>query len=65
MTPYWLLRLAQWARNPPGPARVRLVLIVIAICALVAGVEYFIGWPESLTVEPASGLRRPSIPVDP
>jgi hypothetical protein len=52
----WLLRLARWARNPPGPARVRLMLIVIALIAAVAGIEYLFGWPDTLSLEPRRGL---------
>ncbi|WP_297772274.1 hypothetical protein [uncultured Roseovarius sp.] len=51
--------MARWARHPPSPARVRLVLIVIAITAIIAGVEYFFGWPESLSLEPQKRFMRP------
>lgn len=49
MTPIWLMRMARWVRNPPSPARVRLVLGVIALCLGVAAIEYVWGWPEMLT----------------
>lgn len=55
----WLLRMARWARNPPGPARVRLMLIVIGLVALIAGVEYVIGWPDALSLEPRRGFNMP------
>lgn len=55
----WFLRLARWARNPPGPKTVRLVMIVIGLTALIAGIEYFIGWPESLSLEPQRRFWRP------
>ncbi|MGI3209595.1 hypothetical protein ACROSR_00600 [Roseovarius tibetensis] len=55
----WLLRMARWARNPPGPARVRLMLIVIGLVALIAGIEYVIGWPDALSLEPRRGLNMP------
>lgn len=48
MNPIWLMRMARWVRNPPSPARVRLVLGVIALCLLVFGFEYLFGWPEAL-----------------
>lgn len=54
MNMFWFLRMARWARNPPGPRQVRLVLIVIAITLVVVGIEYFFGWPDSLSVEPRS-----------
>ena len=43
------LRMAKWARNPPGEGRVRLVLGVIAICLALFAVERLVGWPEWLT----------------
>jgi len=55
----WFLRLARWARNPPGAKTVRLVLIVIGLTALIVGIEYFIGWPESLSLEPQRRIWRP------
>lgn len=51
----WLLRMAQWARNPPSPARVKLVLGVVAACILLVVLERIVGWPDALTVEK---LRR-------
>jgi len=52
----WLMRAARWARHPPSPGRVKLVLGVIAACLLLVGVELFLGWPEWLTV---GGARPP------
>jgi hypothetical protein len=46
MNPMWLIRLAQWARNPPSPERVKLVLAVIAVCLLIFGYEALFGWPD-------------------
>jgi hypothetical protein len=60
MSPLWLLRAARWARNPPSSARVKLVLGVIAACLVLAAIEHFWGWPDSLTVSktnPRGGLR--------
>lgn len=51
----WLLRMAQWARHPPSPARVKLVLGVMAACILLVVLERVFGWPDALTVEK---LRR-------
>jgi hypothetical protein len=51
----WLLRMARWARHPPSPRRVALVLGVAAACLLLAGIEHFWGWPQALTV---NALRR-------
>lgn len=55
----WLLRMAKWARNPPGPARVRLVLIVFGLVIVIAGIEYLFGWPDALSLEPRRGVRLP------
>ena len=50
MTPTQLLRMARWARHPPSPARVRLVVTVMALCFALWGVELIWGWPEALTL---------------
>jgi predicted acyltransferase len=55
----WLLRMAKWARNPPGPARVRLMLIVFGLVILIAGIEYLFDWPDALSLEPRRGLSLP------
>jgi hypothetical protein len=52
----WLLRMAKWARHPPSPQRVKLVLAVIAICFALWGVELLWGWPDALTV---NGKTKP------
>ena len=44
----WLVRMAQWARNPPSPQRVKLVFGVVALCLLIFGIEWLFGWPEWL-----------------
>lgn len=57
MDPRWLIRMSQWARNPPPAWKVKLVLGVIAAALLIAGYEALFGWPEALTPQ---GLgRRP------
>lgn len=50
MNLHWLMRMAQWARNPPSPGRVRLVLGVVAACFALWGIEQIWGWPDWLTV---------------
>ncbi len=52
MNPRWLLLMARLARNPPSAARVKLVLGVIVIIAILYLIERTIGWPDFLTVEP-------------
>lgn len=55
----WLLRMARWARRPPGPRTVRLWLIVIAVGLAIVGIEHFLGWPDALTLEPRRSVWRP------
>jgi len=55
----WLLRMARWARRPPGPRTVRLWLAVIGIGLALAGIELLFGWPEALTLEPGRWIARP------
>ncbi|MGL4310006.1 MAG: hypothetical protein ACRCSU_05920 [Paracoccaceae bacterium] len=45
-----LLRMSKWARNPPSRRQVIIGAIAIGGALLLAGVEYFIGWPEWATV---------------
>jgi hypothetical protein len=42
----------RWARNPPSPEKVKLVLGVVLICFALWGVELLGLWPESLSVNP-------------
>ena len=59
MTITWLLRMAKWARSPPGPARVRLMLVVFGLVILIAGIDYLFGWPDALGLEPRRGFKLP------
>jgi hypothetical protein len=52
---HWLVKAKRWAQNPPSEGRVNLVLGVVALCLVLVGIEYFIGWPDWMTVD---GLRR-------
>lgn len=49
MNPIWLMRMAKWVRHPPSWGRVKLVVGVIAACFVIFGIEYFWGWPDTLT----------------
>ncbi|MEW9920786.1 hypothetical protein AB2B41_14315 [Marimonas sp. MJW-29] len=51
MNPIWLLRMSKWARNPPSAARVKLVFGVIALAALIWGIEWMGWWPDWATAE--------------
>ena len=48
MRPLHLLRMARWAHRPPSEGRVKLVLGVIAICAVLWGLEQIFGFPDWL-----------------
>lgn len=54
-----LLRMAKLAHRPPGWKKVRLVLGIIAVCLVLAGLEYLFGWPAWLTVNSDSRGRIP------
>lgn len=52
------LRMMRWARHRPSRARMRVVLVTLAIVALVWGIEAAGLWPDWLTSEP---VRRPRV----
>ncbi|MGR3481536.1 hypothetical protein [Salipiger marinus] len=51
--------MARWVRHPPSAGRVRLVLIVLALCLALYAVERWISWPEALSPD---RLRLPLRP---
>ena len=55
----WLIRMAGWARNPPSPGRVKLVIGVIVLCLALYGVEQIWGWPDWLTPNKGGKIRLP------
>ncbi|SIR12453.1 hypothetical protein SAMN05421641_12619 [Paracoccus thiocyanatus] len=57
----WLIRASRWARNPPKPGTVKLVLGIIAAGLLLAGLEHFGFWPDWATTERPRGfqMQRP------
>ena len=57
--PVWLLRMAQWARNPPSWGRVKLVVFVVLICFAIYGIELLWGWPDWLSVNGKARLPKP------
>ena len=59
MNPRWLFRMARWAQNPPSEGRVKLVFGIIAVCLALFAVEYFVGWPEALSLDPKGWRYRP------
>jgi len=40
------MRARLWVRNPPSPARVKLVFGVIAAALVIVGLERFGLWPD-------------------
>lgn len=57
MNPRWFIRMAKWARHPPSPRMVRMVLGILAIGILLFLIEYQYGWPDWLTVNNGQGQR--------
>ena len=55
----WLIRMSQWARNPPPMCKVRLVVGVVLLCFAIYGVELLWGWPEFLTVNKRPRFSAP------
>ncbi|MGJ8626545.1 MAG: hypothetical protein ACSHXB_06250 [Sulfitobacter sp.] len=51
MNPNWLFRMSRLARNPPSLKRVKLVFGVIALAALIWGIEWMGWWPDWATAE--------------
>ena len=40
--------MARWARNPPSEQRVKLVLLIVLLCAALFVIERYVGWPDAL-----------------
>ena len=51
MNPFWLIRMARWARNPPGGRQVVFLIAVVVICLLIAGLAKLGYWPEWATLQ--------------
>jgi hypothetical protein len=49
INPRHFLHMSRWARKPPSAARVKMVLVVILICAAIFLIERYIGWPDAMT----------------
>lgn len=47
----WFLRMARWAHNPPSAKKVVAVLIVVALCLAILGIEKLGWWPDWATAE--------------
>lgn len=55
----WLLRASKWARNPPSPRMVKLVLAVVALAAALVVLEKLGWWPDWARLEHGRGVRLP------
>ncbi|MES2915987.1 MAG: hypothetical protein V4753_12790 [Pseudomonadota bacterium] len=47
----WLMRAKRWVQKPASEGRVKLVFGVVAISLVIVGIEYFIGWPDWMTLD--------------
>ena len=58
--PRQMMRMARWARRPPGEKRVRLVLVAIALALAIWGLERLFGTPDWMRIEgtPAGRIDR-------
>ena len=55
----WLIRMSQWARDPPPMWKVKLVVGVVLLCFAIFGFELIWGWPEVLTVNKRPRFSAP------
>ncbi|MEJ2037034.1 MAG: hypothetical protein P8X69_13750 [Maritimibacter sp.] len=53
LSPRHLLRMANWARNPPSAKRVKQVLAVVAVVVAIWGLERIFGTPDWMQLEQA------------
>jgi hypothetical protein len=50
----WLIRAKRWAQNPPSEGQVRMIFGIIALCLMIAGIEWLFGWPDWLVPQSIS-----------
>jgi len=46
-----LLRMSNWARNPPSEKRVKFVFGIILVCFVIGGIDYMGWWPDWATAQ--------------
>ncbi|EDQ04520.1 hypothetical protein DSM14862_01386 [Sulfitobacter indolifex] len=51
MDPRWLLRMSNWARNPPSMKRVIVVFAIIAAALAIGLIDWLGYWPDWATAE--------------
>ncbi|WP_380052329.1 hypothetical protein ACFE33_08555 [Falsihalocynthiibacter sp. SS001] len=57
LSPRHFLRMSMMARRPASSKRVKFVFGVILICAVLYGIERWIGWPESMSLERPAKIK--------
>ncbi|PRY80578.1 hypothetical protein CLV80_101433 [Yoonia maritima] len=53
----FLLRAKRMAARPPSEAMFKMVVGIVLLCAILYGIERFIGWPEWLTPNEIKRVR--------
>jgi hypothetical protein len=48
---FHLMRMAQWARNPPSPARMKFTVGIVVICLAIFCIERWVGWPNWIPLD--------------
>ena len=62
MGPIWWVRLARWARKPPSRHYVRIVVFVVAMCAIVLAADWIF---EFELKDPGVNPRRgPNVSIE-
>lgn len=56
----WLLRAAQWVRNPPSAGRVKLVAGIVLAVVLIGTIEWM-GWIPDWAQMDRPGHRLPPV----
>jgi hypothetical protein len=52
-----MMRLALLFRRPPSRRRAWIILVVLAVSAVLVGIERLVGWPDWLTPDRGT-IRR-------
>lgn len=51
MNMHWLLKMAEWARNPPSKKQVIIAGVAAAVVLMIVGVEWLGLWPDWARVQ--------------
>ncbi len=55
----WLIRASRWARNPPSPRMVKMVLAINAQGLAIKGLEHFGQNPDRAQMDRPRGMHLP------